>query len=303
MSKFLYTTTGLAVVAAGLLFAPIGAAGDVDAIRFSHSPPSDFAGVTVHQNRGLPAQIVSNSAPSLTGADAAESESTDTDKWDIRVTALRAQGVALTLTGKPTRDVILLLPSPVETSGPPRTLFDGTMVVKMDGNPINPAQVWAYAETSVTVLEPSGAETTTPYVGALAAGWEVVRVPTTGAPVNEDLVTKANVSGRSLGLPAALAAVDNATEGSLTGGKKYVATGDVNVFGRVGMVGLVATKVRLAADAGYTGMFLPADNFADPEVKVAANETGVHLVPVESVEEAVKFLCEQPGASAKGVCS
>lgn len=61
------------------------------------------------------------------------------------------------------------------------------------------------------------------------------------------------------------------------------------------MVGEVDVKVALAGDAGFTEFLLPVGNADEPKVQEAAREAGIRLVPVGSVDEAIVFLCGQPG--------
>ena len=101
------------------------------------------------------------------------------------------------------------------------------------------------------------------------------------------------VEGSSAGLVLALARLDALTPGDLTGGRRIAGTGTIGLNGDVGEVGDVAEKVRAAADARLEVFFVPV--WQRREAAAAARGTGVTVVPVRTVPEAVRWLCSTGG--------
>lgn len=102
-----------------------------------------------------------------------------------------------------------------------------------------------------------------------------------------------HVEGPSAGLVLALARLDALTPGDLTGGRRVAGTGALSSTGDVDGVGDVAEKVLAAADAGLDVFFVPV--WQRNEAVAAAEGTGVTVVPVRTVREAVGWLCLNGG--------
>jgi PDZ domain-containing protein len=101
----------------------------------------------------------------------------------------------------------------------------------------------------------------------------------------------ADVRGPSLGLACALAVVDAYTDGRLAAGGHVVATGTVDLTGRVGSVGGIEHKARAAAAHPQVRRFLlPAE--VDEDVRVARRvlDGRAEVVPVSTLADAVAAL-------------
>jgi hypothetical protein len=101
------------------------------------------------------------------------------------------------------------------------------------------------------------------------------------------------VGGGSGGLMMTLAALDHLEPASrLHGGRLVAGTGTIHPDGRIGPVVGVAAKLHAAADAGAKVFFVPSS------VRLASSElpTGVEVVPVTTVEDALAWLCASGGS-------
>lgn len=106
---------------------------------------------------------------------------------------------------------------------------------------------------------------------------------TAGVEVSADGVAgPGRVTGQSWELAAALAALDAATPGSLTGDLTIAATGTVAADGTVGPVTGIDTKLASAAAAGAAMLLAPGGN---------STTSGPTLEVVETVSDAVAALC------------
>lgn len=103
---------------------------------------------------------------------------------------------------------------------------------------------------------------------------------------------KEGIGGASAGLIHALLYVDYLTDGDLSGGRSVAATGVIDGEGRVSTVGGVEVKADAAAAAGADVLFVPRINAG------AAEGRGVHVVAVGSLEDAVRWLCQQDDSDA-----
>ncbi|GAA4312475.1 hypothetical protein GCM10023178_21750 [Actinomadura luteofluorescens] len=97
------------------------------------------------------------------------------------------------------------------------------------------------------------------------------------------------VEGPSAGLILALARLDALTPGDLTGGRRIAGTGAIGLGGAVTGVGDVPDKVRAAVKARMEVFFVPVWQRSD--AVAAARGTGLRIVPVSTVSEAVDRLC------------
>ncbi|MEV0662595.1 S16 family serine protease [Actinomadura luteofluorescens] len=101
------------------------------------------------------------------------------------------------------------------------------------------------------------------------------------------------VEGPSAGLVLALARLDALTPGDLTGGRRIAGTGAIGLGGDVTGVGDVPEKVRAAVKARVEVFFVPEWQRSD--AVAAARGTGLRIVPVRTVSEAVDRLCADGG--------
>jgi PDZ domain-containing protein len=99
-------------------------------------------------------------------------------------------------------------------------------------------------------------------------------------------IESARIGGPSAGLMFALGVTDLLSAGDLTGDRVVAGTGTVNLDGEVGPIGGVALKVKAAERANAETFLLPQANLAEAR-GVGAD---IHLVPVNTVDQAVGFL-------------
>ncbi|MGI5204031.1 S16 family serine protease [Spirillospora sp. CA-108201] len=101
------------------------------------------------------------------------------------------------------------------------------------------------------------------------------------------------VEGPSAGLVLALARLDALTPGDLTGGRRVAGTGGIGLSGNVTAVGDIPEKVRAAVKARMDVFFVPV--WQRSAAVAAAEGTGLRIVPVDTVSEAVAALCAGGG--------
>lgn len=126
---------------------------------------------------------------------------------------------------------------------------------------------------------------------ALASAW------TDPTPHHETVmgVDMGDVGGASAGLMLTLAFIDAASDGDLTGGRAIAGTGTINSLSEVGPVAGVEHKVRGAVNTGATVFFVP--HLREEEAREAARGLALEVVPVAHLEDALRWLCENGGAS------
>ena len=106
-------------------------------------------------------------------------------------------------------------------------------------------------------------------------------------PVNID-IDSGSVGGPSAGLAFTLGVIDALTPGELTGGQKVATTGTISLDGSVGPIGGIKQKVFTVERAGVKVFLVPASEADD--ARAAAGKSGLKIVPVENVDDALKAL-------------
>lgn len=104
-------------------------------------------------------------------------------------------------------------------------------------------------------------------------------------------IQSGTIGGPSAGLMWAVGVLEALTPEDLTGGRAIAGTGTVALDGRVGPIGAVRMKVIGAEEAGADAFLVPREDMA--AARSAAND--IELVPVTSVEEALRYLDEGGG--------
>jgi PDZ domain-containing protein len=99
-------------------------------------------------------------------------------------------------------------------------------------------------------------------------------------------IESGSIGGPSAGLMWALGVTDLLTPGDLTGDRDIAGTGTVDLAGNVGPIGGVTLKVAAAEEADAETFLLPQANLAEAR----AVDTGLELVPVVTVEQAISYL-------------
>ena len=114
--------------------------------------------------------------------------------------------------------------------------------------------------------------------------------------VNVNVVTS-GIGGPSAGLSFALGVLDALTTRNLTGGHRVVATGTIDPDGNVGDVGGVRQKAIAVRDHHDQYFIVPRVEYQ--AARAAAGST-VHVVPVDTLEQALTFL-RSIGGDLKGI--
>lgn len=100
-----------------------------------------------------------------------------------------------------------------------------------------------------------------------------------------------NATGASFGLASALATIDTLGEGDLTGNQTAIAaTGTVFQGGTVGPIGGVDAKLLGIQSTDARIFFVPASNYGE----ISSPLGDVTVVPVNTVQEALTYLCDCP---------
>jgi PDZ domain-containing protein len=108
-------------------------------------------------------------------------------------------------------------------------------------------------------------------------------------------INTANIGGPSAGLAMTLTLINKLSQGSLTGGHIVAATGTMATDGQVGAVGGVEEKAVAAHDA-HAQYFIVPDGDGDVDAARAANQPGLTILPVTSLQQALKDLRKLGGA-------
>ena len=125
----------------------------------------------------------------------------------------------------------------------------------------------------------------------------VLREDFQNLPVSVTIDTE-NIGGPSAGLIFAISIVDKLTPEDLTAGRRIAGTGEISVDGAVGRIGGIAEKLVAARRQGATIFLVPAGNCGEAR---SAAPAGLRLVRVANLEDALRFLRQDPRtASAPG---
>ena len=100
-------------------------------------------------------------------------------------------------------------------------------------------------------------------------------------------IESGDVGGPSAGMMHTIAIIDSLTPGELTNGLVIAGTGTIRIDGTVGPIGGIRQKVVGAGAAGATHILLPEANY---ESALTAESTSIEIVPIGSIEDAIKFL-------------
>jgi PDZ domain-containing protein len=140
-------------------------------------------------------------------------------------------------------------------------------------------------DASVTLV-PNTQDETRPMVGFGAATYNLRYV----FPVDVE-IDSTNIGGPSAGMMYTLAAIDVLTPEDITKGHRIAGTGTISSDGSVGAIGGVRQKVEGAAAAGAEYILVPKDNYEDA---LTADVTGVQIVSVSTIDDALSFLKSLP---------
>lgn len=135
-------------------------------------------------------------------------------------------------------------------------------------------------------LVPNTQDKTRPMVGFGAATYNLQYE----FPVDVE-IDSTNIGGPSAGMMYTLAVIDVLTPDDITKGHRVAGTGTINSDGTVGAIGGVRQKVEGAAAAGAEYILVPKDNYDDA---LTAGVTGVQIVSVSTIDDALSFLASLP---------
>jgi PDZ domain-containing protein len=137
-------------------------------------------------------------------------------------------------------------------------------------------------------LVPNTQDETRPMVGFGAATYNLQYE----FPVDVE-IDSTNIGGPSAGMMYTLAVMDVLTPDDITKGHRIAGTGTINSDGTVGAIGGVRQKVEGAAAAGAEYILVPQDNYEDA---LTADVTGVEIVSVTTIDDALSFLESLPNS-------
>ena len=155
---------------------------------------------------------------------------------------------------------------------------------------INPVQLdvernQARMELSVPLIPPaSPSDTTKIGITIDSAGYDFK------PPFPVSIVTQKISGGPSAGLMFTLTVYNTLSAQDLTGGRKIVGTGTINLDGTVGPIGGVKQKVAAAESTGAQYFLCPVINYADA-VSVART---IKVIKIATVQDALDFLHSLP---------
>lgn len=101
---------------------------------------------------------------------------------------------------------------------------------------------------------------------------------------------KTEVGGPSAGLMFTLEIYNRLTSGDLSKGYRIAGTGTMSADGTVGPIGGVQFKIVAADRQKAEIFFVPEDNFKDAKKKAEDIGTSMKLVPVKTVDDALRYL-------------
>lgn len=105
------------------------------------------------------------------------------------------------------------------------------------------------------------------------------------------------IGGPSAGLMFTLEIYNQLTPGDLSKGYRVAGTGTMSEDGSVGPIGGVQFKIVASERQHADIFFVPEDNYKEAKAKADEIKSGMKLVPVKQVDDALKYLEELP---AKG---
>lgn len=144
-------------------------------------------------------------------------------------------------------------------------------------------------EERVKLIELKDKDTnqTRPGLGVTIATMQRVEAKDPGLQVNFE---NTRVGGPSAGLMFTMEIYNQLTDGDLTKGYQVAGTGTIDKDGKVGPIGGVQHKI-VAADRKHAEIFfVPKDNYAEAKAKADKIKTGMKLVPVNTLEDAIAYM-------------
>ncbi|WP_434751726.1 SepM family pheromone-processing serine protease [Paenibacillus amylolyticus] len=109
-------------------------------------------------------------------------------------------------------------------------------------------------------------------------------------PNKQITFSSTQVGGPSAGLMFTLEIYNQLTPGDLTKGHRIAGTGTITKDGVVGAIGGVQHKIVAADRKNAEIFFVPKDNYKEAEAKAKEIHTGMKLVPVSTLDDALTYL-------------
>jgi PDZ domain-containing protein len=182
----------------------------------------------------------------------------------------------------------------------------GDVITAIDGQPVSLArdavadiQAHAIGDTITLTIQrgdqtidapvtlvPNTQDATRPMVGFGARTYNLQYV----FPFDVE-IDSTNIGGPSAGMMYTLAVMDVLTPDDITKGHRIAGTGTISSDGSVGAIGGARQKVEGAAAAGAEYILVPKDNYEDA---LTADVSGVQIVPVTTIDDALSFLASLP---------
>ncbi|MWV43603.1 PDZ domain-containing protein [Paenibacillus sp. HJL G12] len=142
-------------------------------------------------------------------------------------------------------------------------------------------------KVNLIALKDKDTNQTRPGLGVTIATMQKVESKDPGLQVD---FANTRVGGPSAGLMFTMEIFNQLTEGDLTKGYQVAGTGTIDKEGKVGPIGGVQHKI-VAADRKHAEIFfVPKDNYAEAKAKADKIKTGMKLVPVDTLEDAIKYM-------------
>ena len=110
-------------------------------------------------------------------------------------------------------------------------------------------------------------------------------------------VSLPNVGGPSGGLIFTIGLIDLLTPEDILQGRKIAGTGTISANGAVGPIGGMSEKIIAAKKAGATVLFASKDNCNE----IAKDVTGISIVAISTLDEAMAYLRNSPPSNFRGV--
>ena len=110
-------------------------------------------------------------------------------------------------------------------------------------------------------------------------------------------VSLPNVGGPSGGLIFTIGLIDLLTPQDILQGRKIAGSGTISADGNVGPIGGISEKIIAAKKAGATVLFASRDNCDE----IATTVSGISVVAISTLEEAMDYLRETPNSNFRGV--
>ncbi|MFI2856732.1 SepM family pheromone-processing serine protease [Paenibacillus sp. JSM ZJ436] len=136
-----------------------------------------------------------------------------------------------------------------------------------------------------------------PGLGVLIATMQTIQPD---HPDHKVAFSATNIGGPSAGLMFTMEIYNQLTPGDLTKGYVAAGTGTITKEGTVGPIGGIVHKIVAADREGAEIFFVPRQNFEDAKSRADQIGTGMKLVPVEKLQDALDYMESLPLKAAAG---